>query len=85
MKPLDELFREAGEAHHRAFAHAGGDDPQWPRWYAEYLHPRLQAYARRPLGREELAEWLARMGREVQGPGWPEQYARRFSEEYGGE
>jgi glutaredoxin len=31
------LFREAGRAHHEAFAASGGDDPDWPIWYADYL------------------------------------------------
>jgi len=34
---LVNLFREAGQAHHAAFAATGGDDPDWPIWYADYL------------------------------------------------
>jgi glutaredoxin len=31
---LVDLFREAGQAHHAA---TGGDDPDWPIWYADHL------------------------------------------------
>ena len=34
---LVELFREAGRAHHEAFAASDGDDPDWAIWYADYL------------------------------------------------
>ena len=34
---LVDLFREAGRAHHESFAATGGDDPDWPIWYADYL------------------------------------------------
>ena len=34
---LVDLFREAGQAHHSAFAATGGDDPEWPIWFADYL------------------------------------------------
>jgi glutaredoxin len=34
---LVDLFREAGHAHHEAFAATDGDDPDWPIWYADYL------------------------------------------------
>jgi len=29
-----ELFRDAGTAHHRAFAATHGEDAEWPAWYA---------------------------------------------------
>ena len=34
---LVDLFREAGHAHHDAFAATDGDDPDWSIWYADYL------------------------------------------------
>ena len=34
---LVDLFREAGQAHHAAFAATDGDDPDWSIWYADYL------------------------------------------------
>ena len=34
LDELAALFRETGAAHHQAFAAKGGDDPDWPAWYA---------------------------------------------------
>lgn len=34
---LVELLRDAGRAHHAAFAATDGADPDWPIWYADYL------------------------------------------------
>src|SRR5437867_6375182 len=42
IEQLAALFREAGAAHHKAFAATDGEDPDWPSWYARYLAPRLQ-------------------------------------------
>jgi len=39
-QPLAELLAAAGEAHHQAFGVTGGEDPEWPIWYAGHLqHP----------------------------------------------
>lgn len=35
------LLRQVGPAHHEAFAATDGEDPDWPRWYAEWLLERL--------------------------------------------
>jgi hypothetical protein len=32
---LETLFQEAGKAHHEAFIDTGGEDLEWPAWYAE--------------------------------------------------
>ena len=34
---LSELFRHAAQAHHEAFAATGGEDPEWPLWFTDYL------------------------------------------------
>lgn len=47
-QPLKQLFLEAEKAHQEAFAETGGEDPDWPLWYARYLHEPLQSL----LGRE---------------------------------
>lgn len=39
---LADLFRHTAHAHQDAFRDTGGDDPEWPLWYADHL--------RRPLG-----------------------------------
>lgn len=38
---LTALFIETGENHHKAFMESNGVDPEWPLWYANYLHSRL--------------------------------------------
>jgi len=35
---LVDLFDETGKAHHQAFLDSDGVDPEWPLWYADYLH-----------------------------------------------
>ena len=77
---LVALLREAGRAHHDAFAHAGGDDPDWAGWYAEYVTPRL---ARLGVGSVETAAIAAALAdaersRKQQSPDadWPSYYAR---------
>ncbi|MEQ9692031.1 MAG: glutathione S-transferase N-terminal domain-containing protein [Bauldia litoralis] len=38
---LIDLFTATAEAHHEAYAATGGNDPEWPLWYAEHLHAPL--------------------------------------------
>ena len=38
---LAKLLREVADAHHDAFAATGGEDPEWPRWYAARVMPHL--------------------------------------------
>lgn len=35
------LLTETGQAHHKAFEATGGEDPEWPIWYADYARNRL--------------------------------------------
>jgi len=77
---LVALLREAGIAHHRAFAATNGADPEWPTWYAEFLAPRLRAILGRSVAVAELAERLrqwhhAHMQSDSREE-WPEFYAR---------
>lgn len=78
---LARLFREAGTAHHAAFAAANGDDPEWPDWYAAYLAGPIADLLGHPLDPAALASDLRAVdaahragGRE----GWPEYYAGWF-------
>ena len=34
---LADLLAETGQRHHEAFVEVGGEDPEWPMWYAEYM------------------------------------------------
>lgn len=82
LEQLAALFREAGTAHHQAFARTNGDDPEWPTWYAEFLVPRLAQLVDRRFGVAEMAELLAAWDREharaMVPELWPEFYARRL-------
>ena len=41
---LVALLLEAAHAHHEAYIETDGTDPDWPMWYAGYLHPRLEGF-----------------------------------------
>ena len=79
---LASLFRETGTAHHREFIASGGDDPEWPLWYAEYLLPKMESLVPRRLTRSEIVYLLVRAERDRRalspGLGWPEYYSGFF-------
>jgi len=76
------LLREAGNAHHRAFAATNGEDPDWPRWYAAYLLPKLANLLPAPLTVAELAARLQQLederARLDPRADWPAFYAARI-------
>ena len=96
VRRLAEIFRETGEAHHRAFLETDGEDPEWALWYAEHLHERLAPFLAAPITRSRLVFCLIgaddehRAGSVLDYPlghaatesrvPWPEFYARRFLE-----
>lgn len=88
LEQLASLFREAGDAHHKAFIASNGDDPEWPMWYAEYLQPKVSALLGAHWTRSEVVYLLlhAEKQRAAQKPGssWPEFYARVFVAELRG-
>jgi len=55
---LAALFRETGPAHHQAFIETNGNDPEWPLWYASYLHPRLSIILEGPITKSKLVQLL---------------------------
>jgi hypothetical protein len=83
---LAALFREAGSAHHQAFAGTNGDDPDWPSWYSLYMGPRLEQLLGRPFEVQQLTQDLKAMDAQHRSGGgqepWPEFYARWFRERY---
>jgi hypothetical protein len=80
IRTLAALLREAGRAHHQAFLDVNGEDPEWPLWYAGYLHERLAGIFDKPLTKSEITYLLVAAEREqaARDPGadWPEFYAR---------
>ena len=79
-KQVERLFRETGPAHHEAFIETDGVDPEWPLWYAEYLHERISALLSQDLSKSELVHLIlsAEEDRVENAPeaDWPGHYAR---------
>jgi hypothetical protein len=41
MLELERLLREAAAAHHVYEVSTGIEDPDWPKWYARFIAPKL--------------------------------------------
>ena len=84
---LAQLFRDAGAAHHRAFAATAGEDAEWPAWYAAYLAPRFGGLVGGVRSVDRLAADLVIVDREYRDAGstlaWPEYYVEWFLQKYG--
>lgn len=86
LEMLTELFREAGTAHHRAFAPVNGADDDWPTWYAGFLAEHLGRAFHTRFEISQLAEALMVVEAErqaVSAADWPRYYARWFLSRYG--
>jgi hypothetical protein len=83
---LEELFRDADEAHHQAYIETDGADPEWPLWYADYLRERLGALLDASFTRSQLVYLLILVASEqplnAPGANWARYYARFFIERY---
>ena len=82
VKKLNQLFIEAGRAHHEAFAKVGGDDIEWPIWYAEYLQEGLSERLGREMTRSEIIYCLVALSRRHPDKPWTEYYAEFFADHY---
>lgn len=84
---LQDLFREAGQAHHRAYASTDGVDPEWPLWYADYLHEKLKTMLNADFTRSQLVYLLvlmeAEQGVEAPGSDWAAYYSGSLLARYG--
>jgi hypothetical protein len=82
---LASLLRDAGAAHHQAYRHADGEDPDWPIWYAGWLYERIGGLFSTPVTRSELTYLLvaAERARSAADPtgDWPTFYARFILEQ----
>lgn len=76
---LIQLFRQSGPAHHQAYLATNGADPEWPLWYADYLHEPIDHRLPGQLTRSELVYFLVlaekKRQAEVPSASWPEYYA----------
>ncbi|MEM9932298.1 MAG: hypothetical protein AAF824_01745 [Bacteroidota bacterium] len=84
---LAKLFLETGKAHHQAFQETGGEDPEWPIWYAEYLQEKLSDLLPSSLSRSKLIYELVRLEEEglPTGMDWTQVYARKLLDKYDSE
>lgn len=83
---LAEAFENAGRAHHQAFIESDGEDPDWPIWYAEFLHEDLSERLTADFTKSELIYLLvlAEKERSLNAPGseWKMSYANFFLDRY---
>lgn len=82
---LADLLRQTIKAHHDAFSETDGFDPEWPLWYAAYLHQRLPALQGVTLTQSEWVFLIVkaeqqRLREQIDEP-WHDYYARVFLEE----
>jgi hypothetical protein len=86
VQPLADLFRETREAHHQAFIQTDGRHPDWPMWYADYLHEKLCGLLNAKFTKSELIYMLVLVSKEqpLRAPGseWTIYYAKWFLERY---
>jgi NAD(P)H-hydrate epimerase len=55
---LANLLAETGHRHHEAFAATDGGDPEWPLWYSEYLHGKVDSYLDGQPTRSKIVQCL---------------------------
>lgn len=88
LDEIVQLFQQAGQAHHDAFAAVDGADPDWPIWYAGYLHEDLTRLLNAAFTKSELVYLLVGLDKELQqrapGANWHRYYAQSLTERYGG-
>jgi hypothetical protein len=86
FEQLRTMFQETVNQHHQAYQESGGEDPEWPLWYADYLLADLGKLLNATFTKSELIYLLilVEKQRSLQAPGsdWATYYARFFSERY---
>jgi NAD(P)H-hydrate epimerase len=75
MTDIAGLLLETGHAHHKAFIETDGADPEWPLWYADYLHPRMPGALTKARIIYLLQAAEIEHGRADDGSPWPDFYA----------
>jgi hypothetical protein len=79
---LVELLKNTAEAHHEAFKHVNGEDPEWPVWYAINMHSDFEAIIDRSVSKDGLADLLERFNQlhpeEAPDQDWSQYYAGRL-------
>ena len=87
---IADLLHEAGETHHQVFRITDGADDDWASWYADWLvaHSELPTLLGVTPVRSELVYMLVAFDKEYTrdepGEPWPDYYAARLTEHFGG-
>ncbi len=89
LQKLSALLKRTGKAHHQAYLETDGADPDWPLWYAEYLHDKLPRILDSRPTRSQIVHFLVEADRRhaaasSEAP-WPRYYARLLLRELGSE
>jgi len=83
---LTDLLKQAAAAHHEAYASTDGADPDWPIWYADYLHEPLGGLLNARFTRSELVYLIVGLDKELQqaapGADWTTFWARSLLDRY---
>lgn len=83
---LVQLFEQVAEAHHQAYLATDGAHPDWPIWYAEYLHEDLLRVLEAKFTVSELVYLLVGLDKEVAqhapGANWHRYYAKALMDRY---
>lgn len=86
---IAELLMQTGHAHHQAFIEVNGEDPEWAKWYADYLYERLPSILGTVFTREQLTEILVALDQkqksEAPDAKWPAYYADELISRYAAE
>jgi hypothetical protein len=87
---LASLLHEVGETHHLVFRISDGEDDDWASWYADWLidHSELPQILGRAPVRSELVWLLVQADKDYTSAAphtpWPDWYAQRVLEHFGG-
>lgn len=83
---LIDLFTETDRAHREAYAATGGEDPEWPIWYAGHLQQPLSKALDESFTQSQLIHFLMDIDLEREAlssdMSWPEYCADQFIEHY---
>lgn len=81
------LLVETTREHDKSFKQTNGKDPEWPIWYANYLHEKLKTMLEIDFSKSELIYLLVMLDRtqglEAPGIDWSRYAAQFFVETYG--
>ncbi len=86
IEEVAALFMETGQNHHKAFKETDGVDPEWPLWYADYLHSKLGKLLKAELTKSEIIYLLLTLEKkrtaEAPDSHWTEYYAKILANKY---